>query len=201
MAGILRRLRQAGEAFVARSLGGEALSLQAEIPGRRGPLWQMRVELQSEPHAGGERVRLRVRTRLDLRREALPPPPASAAGVPAKVGRWMERRLQSRLVRALASPVLDRTVSTWIEVQASSAPLDEGARALLPDRLRDLGISPDPKKPVQTWTGALPGPKPGLAALTLARLDQDDLPEPLRRALGDEPFHFTAAIASVVEEH
>jgi hypothetical protein len=201
MPGILKRLREAGEAFVGKRLGGEAMAFSAEIPGRSAPLWQMKVELQSEPQADGERLRLRVRTRLSLRRAALARPAHDRPNtLPAKVGRWLERRLESRLVQTMAAPLLNRDITTWMELQASSAALDEGSRALLPPRLRDLGIVPDAQRPVQTWAGALEGPRPGMAALTVARFDQSDLPPPLKRALGEKPFHFAAAIASVIEE-
>lgn len=197
--GILSRLRDTGEAFVARRLGGESRSFSAEIPGSAGPLWQMRVDVQSEPQAGGERLRLRAQLRLSLRRAPAAPegPPAA---LPARVGRWIERRLQSPLLQSLAAPLLDRDITTWIDLRASDAALDEGSRALVPERLHALGIEPRAGQPVQSWAGQLGGPRPGYAMLTLLQLDKNQLSPALQKQLGPKPFQLAAAIASVVEE-
>jgi len=201
MPGILKRLRNAGENFLGRQLQGEALSFTAEIPGSSGPLWQVSVEAVSEPQASGERVRLRAHFRLSLRR-ALPGRATRKGGraLPARVGRWIERRLESPLVQALAAPLLDRDMSTWIELRASDAALDEGSHALVPEQLQRLGIEVEPHRPLQTWAGATPGPRPGFAMLTLVQIDKDRLPPALRQALGDKPFQVAGAVVNVIEE-
>lgn len=200
--GMLSRLRERGEAFVARRLQGEAVAFSAVIPGSTGPLFELTFEAAAEPEADGERVRARMHFRLSLRRPpALPrrgdaPPPA----LPARVGRWIERRLESRVIQALATPVLDRDLHSWVEVRSSSAALDEGSRELVPERLDRLGIKPQRGKPIQTWAGALGGPRPGFAALTLMQIDKEHLPPALQDALGPKPLHLTATMASVIEE-
>lgn len=199
--GILSRVRERGEAFVARRLQGEALALVAAIPGSAGPLCELRIEAEAEPEADGERVRLRAHFRLSLRRPvASRPRLAGSPALPARIGRWIERRLESRLARALAAPMLDRDINTWLEVRASSAAFDDGSRALVPERLAALGIEPQKDKPLQTWAGGLGGARPGYAMLTLLQLDKERLPPQVRSALGEKPFQLTATLVNVVEE-
>jgi hypothetical protein len=209
--GMLSRLRERGEAFVARRLQGEAVAFSAAIPGSAGPLCELTFEAAAEPEADGERVRARMHLRLSLRR-----PPALSRGrgfspdpsrlkplpqaLPARVGRWIERRLASRLVQTLATPLLDRNLHSWVEVRSSSASLDEGSRELVPERLDRLGIKPEPGKPIQTWAGGLGGTRAGFATLTLMQIDKDRLPPALQQALGPKPLHITATMASVIEE-
>lgn len=196
----LSRLRKTGEAFIAHRLGGESRSFSVEVPGSAGPLWQMRVEVQSEPQAGGEQLRVRAQLRLSLRRASSPTSEAPRAALPARLGRWIERRLESPLLQSLAAPLLDRDISTWIELRASDAALDEGSRALVPERLHALGIEPRAGQPVQTWAGPLGGSKPGYAMLTLLQLDKSQLSPALQKQLGPKPFQLAAAIANVVED-
>ena len=93
-----------------------------------------------------------------------------------------------------------RTLDSWVEVTSSSAALDEGSRALVPERLGALGIEPTSGRPLQTWAGATGGAHPGFAMLTLMQLDKERLPPPVQRALGEKPFHLTATLANVVED-
>jgi len=159
--GMLSRLRERGEAFVAQRLQGRAVSFSGRIPSPWRALFEFTVEAAAEPEAGGERLRLRAHSRLSLPGRAL---------------------------------------RSWLEVRGSTAALDEGSRALVPERLDTLGIRPQPGQPVQTWAGALGGPRAGFAMLTLVQLDKERLPPALRRALGPAPLHLTATLANVVEE-
>ena len=199
--GILSRVRARGEAFIARRLQGEAVALEASIPGSAGALCELRVEAESEPQADGERLRLRAHFKLSLRRPAAPRGRiAGRVALPARIGRWIERRLESPVAQLLAAPVLDRDFNTWVEVRASSAALDEGSRALVPEKLSALGIQPSRDKPLQTWAGVLTGARPGFAMLTMLQLDKERMPPPLQQALGDKPFQLTATVVNVVEE-
>lgn len=199
--GFLDSLRQRGRSLIADRLGGEALAVSAEIPGRAGPLWQMRFEMKSEPEADGERLRVRVHFKLSLRK-ALPTAAdtPSATSLPAKVGRWIERRLDTPLMQTLAEPFLDRDLNTWIDVQSSTASLDEGAKALWPARLADLGITPRDDRVLQAWAGALQGAHPGFAQMSLLQLDRRHLPPDVQRTLGDRPFQLSAAVVNVIED-
>lgn len=108
-------------------------------------------------------------------------------------------RLRLRAHSRVSMP--GREVRSWLDVRGSTAALDDGCGALVPERLGSLGIAPDASKPVQSWAGAVEGPHPGFAMLTLLQLDKARLPAALRRALGGQPFHLTATAASVVERH
>ena len=144
---MVSRLRERGEAFVAQRLQGKGFSFSGRIPSRRGALLEFAFEAATEPDVGGERLRLRARSTLNLPGGAL---------------------------------------RSWFEVRSSSAALDDGSRALVPERLSALGITPVAGKPVQTWAGAEPGPRPGIAVLTLMQFDRERL-------------HLAATLASVVE--
>lgn len=198
--GMLSRIRERGEAFVARRLQGEAVAFSASIPGSHGPLWELRVEAQSEPEGDGDRVRLRAHFRMHLRAAPAIGRKADAPALPARVGRWIERRLASPVLRAIAAPLIDRDFNSWVEVRASSAALDEGSRALVPEKLKVLGVEPQPGRPLQSWAGGLPGAKPGFAMLTLLQVDKDRLPAPLKQAMGEKPFQLSATLVNVIEE-
>jgi len=159
--GMLSRLRERGEAFVAKRLQGKAVALAARVPWRSAPLVEWKLEALAEPEPGGERVRLRSHLRVHLPQ---------------------------------------RKFDSWVEVTGSSAALDEGTGALVPEKLDRLGIRPQPGKPIQTWAGGLGGPRAGFATLTLMQIDKDQLPPALQQALGPKPLHITATMASVIEE-
>jgi hypothetical protein len=144
---MLSRLRERGEAFVARRLQGRAISLSGRIPSPGHALFEFALEAAAEPEAAGQRLRLRARSTLMLPGRAL---------------------------------------RSWLEVRSSHDPLDEGSGALVPERLDRLGIRPVAGKPVQTWAGAVDGPRPGFAVLTLVQVDRERL-------------HLAATLASVVE--
>lgn len=158
--GMLSRLREAGETFVARQLQAHAVSFSARIPGAAGPLVEWRLEAAADQQAGGEALCLRSHWRITLRGQRL---------------------------------------NSWLEVRSTNTALDEGSRALVPERLDALGIRPAAGKPVQSWAGGLGGMRPGFAVLTLLQFDKEHLPPRARRALGSRPFHLTAMLATVVE--
>ena len=162
--GILSRARERSEAFLVRRLQGGARSFAVAIPGKDGPLAELKLEAASEPQADGERLRVRAHLHLRLR-----------------------------------GPV-HRDMKSWVDISTSSASLDDGSRALVPERLGALGIEPVAGKPVQTWAGGLPGPRPGFAMLTLMQIDKDHLPPSVQQALGPQPFQLTATLASSIEE-
>lgn len=158
--GMLSRLREAGETFVAQQLQARAVSFSARIPGPAGPRVEWQLEAAAQQQAGGEGLRLRSHWSITLR---------------------------------------GRRLNSWLEVRSTRAALDEGCRALVPERLDALGIRPEAGKPVQSWAGGLGGLRPGFAMLTLLQLDKERLPARARRALGARPFHLTAMLANVVE--
>ena len=204
----------------------QRLRFAAEIPGgAHGPLWKINVEALSEPApGGGERLRLRAHVQTNLASAVkpalaalgertlarLPAPAAQAttalAPVMQEAGRWLgdwsqarAQQLAPRLSR-WAAPLLRHDLNTWFELHASTAPLVQGAKALLPnaEKLSQLGITPNlgPNAPaVQNWQGRI-GDE--MAQVSLLRLDDTQLPENLRAQLGGTPFQIAAAVVNVV---
>ncbi len=201
----------------------QRLRFAAEIPGgKRGPLWKINIEALTEPApSGGERLRLRAHIQTNLASVAKPalaalgerslaclPAPASSALAPysQQATRWLSAWVQQRAQRAAprllrwAAPLLQNDLTTWVELHASTAPLVEGAKALLPNaaQLSKLGITPDtgPNAPaVQNWQGQI-GDE--VAQVALLRMDDRQLPESLRAKLGGTPFQIAAAVVNVV---
>ncbi len=223
-----KRAGQPAQSISAADAGEtpQRLRFAAEIPGgARGPLWKINVEALSEPApGGGERLRLRAQVQTNLASVGRPllaalsertlarlPAPAAAAGTALapfarQAGRWLgalgeagAARLAPRLAR-WAAPLLRQDMTTWVELHASTAPLVEGARALLPDvaKLSPLGITPQngPNAPaLQNWQGRI-GEE--YAQVSLLRMDDRQLPDHLRKQLGGTPFQVAAAVVNVV---
>lgn len=204
----------------------QRLRFAAEIPGgAHGPLWKISVEALSEPAAGGgDTLRLRAHVQTNLASAVkpalaamsapgmarLPAPAVAAVGALAplaqQAGRWLGQRLHQRVQRTAprlarwVAPLLQHDFNTWFELHASTAPLVQGARALLPqaDKLSQLGITPNtgPNAPaVQTWQGRIGDEA---AQVSLLRLDDRQLPENIRAQLGGMPFQIAAAMVNVV---
>ena len=199
----------------------DRLGLSAEIPGAAGaPLWRLDVQVLTEPHGDGEKLRMRARVQTNFA-SALRPAlseekrvdeaRAISSGGRAltrseRVGRVAQRvaarALRTPLVRAIAEPLLRHDFNTWIEVQASTASLDRGALDLVPaqEQLARLGIVPKKGADApltESWAGQAPG---GFAQVSLLQMDKRHLPPRLARSLGDKPFSLAAAIVNVVEE-
>lgn len=204
----------------------QRLRFGAEIPGgAHGPLWKIQVEALTEPApGGGERLRLRAHVQTNLASVARPalaalgerslarlPAPAVLAGtalapLAQQAGRWLgewaqqgAQRIAPRLSR-WAAPLLRNDLNTWFELHASTAPLVEGAKALLPnaEKLSQLGITPNlgPNAPaMQAWQGRIGDEA---AQVSLLRMDDRQLPDNLRAQLGGTPFQIAAAIVNVV---
>lgn len=204
----------------------QRLRFGAEIPGgAHGPLWKIQVEALSEPApGGGERLRLRAHVQTNLASVARPalaalgertlarlPAPAAQAStalapLAQQAGRWLgewaqqgAQRFAPRLSR-WAAPLLRHDLNTWFELHASTAPLVEGAKALLPnaEKLSQLGITPNlgPNAPaMQAWQGRIGDEA---AQVSLLRMDDRQLPDNLRAQLGGTPFQLAAAVVNVV---
>ncbi len=204
----------------------QRLRFAAEIPGgAAGPLWKLQVEALTEPApGGGERLRLRAHIQTNLASVVKPalaamgsstlqrlPAPAFTAGtalapLAAQASRWLGSWAQNRAEQLAprlsrwAAPLLTHDHSTWFELHASTAPLVEGAKALLPnaEKLSQLGITPNlgPNAPVvQAWQGRIGDEA---AQVSLLRVDDRQLPENLRAQLGGKPFQLAAAVVNVI---
>lgn len=196
----------------------EELKLHADIPGgEHGPLCSLRLHIERVPERQGERFRLRAHVRTNLAsalRPALtgPPPAGSEASTSStalqKAGAYALKNLQRVVahptIRRLTEPLLQHDLNTWIELQTSTASLDQGAHALVPaaERLAAMGIHPSragsqAQGPVaERWAG---GNASGFAQVSLVQIDKRDLPAELARRLGDKPFQMAAAIVSTAE--
>ena len=119
-----------------------------------------------------------------------------------RAGGWLERRLQAQAPRLLAAaaPLLTHDLQSWFELHASTAPLAQGARALLPEiaKLGVLGIKPSVDAnapPLEQWMGRIDNE---VAQVTMLRLDERQLPDGVRELLGGRPFQLAAAVVNVV---
>lgn len=198
----------------------DRLALSAEIPGAAGaPLWKIDLQLLTQPHGDGEKLRVRAHVQTNFG-SALRPALGTGAGPDEpraiapeqraltrsqRVGR-LAQRLAARALRtpvlgAIVEPLLRHDFNTWIEVQASTASLDKGARDLVPaqEQLARLGIQPRKGDGplAESWAGQARG---GFAQVSLLQLDKRHLPPRLAEKLGDRPFSLAAAIVNVVEE-
>lgn len=193
----------------------ELMAFSAAIPIGPGgaPLWQIDLQITTEPHADGERLRLRARIQTNL---ASALRPALGAAAPLSDGRALTlaertgslvqrtatRVLNLPAIRAFAEPLLSNDFNTWIEVQASTASLDGGAGELLPqsDKLAALGIQPKRAgdQPIaETWSGQAAD---GFAQVSLLQIDKRHLPPRLAKRLGDKPFQLAAAIINTAQQ-
>jgi hypothetical protein len=203
----------------------ERFALSAEVPiGAAGaPLWRVDVQVLSEPHADGEKLRVRahlqtnlgsaLRPALEQRDHArtaddrrLGDGERRALTLAQRAGNLMQRgaarALRVPLINALAQPLLQLDFNTWIEIDASTASLDSGSRDLLPqaDRLARLGIHPRTAgdQPVaESWAHEAAN---GFAQVSVVQMDKKHLPQRLAAMLGETPFHLAAAIVNTVEE-
>ncbi|MGH8457466.1 MAG: hypothetical protein ACRETE_10805, partial [Stenotrophobium sp.] len=120
-----------------------------------------------------------------------------------RTGALAQRAFSNPAVQRLAAPLLKHDFNTWIDVQASTASLDEGAGALLPqnEKLTAMGIVPSRKKtggPIgESWSGESPN---GFAQVSIVQIDKSHLPRRMAALLRDRPFQMAAAIVNTIEE-
>ena len=119
----------------------------------------------------------------------------------ARAGGWIAERVNTLapVIAQSLQPLLENDLQTWVEVHASTAPLADGAKSLLPNAqgLARLGIVPvdgPAATPLQAWSGQVGSEA---AQVALLRLDESHLPEQLKEALGGKPFSLAAAVVSV----
>lgn len=117
----------------------------------------------------------------------------------ARANHWLAQQSSQYLpaLQQTLAPLLQHDLQTWVEVHASSAPLADGAKTLLPNAegLKTLGIVPvENGTPLQAWSGQVGNES---AAVSLLRLDDSHLPPNLKQALGGKPFNLAAAVVSV----
>lgn len=225
--GILNRIRKGLEAIGVTAPESqvperEELSFAAEVPveGSSAPLWRVNVHLVTEPHGDGERVRLRahVQTNFASLRPALTAHTSKSEtkaigygssgkglSLSQRTTALAQRALENPMVNFLAQPLLKHDFNTWIDVQASTASLDGGAHALVPqsDKLTAMGIRPARSKdggPVaESWSGQSPNGA-GFAQVSIIQMDKKHLPAQLAKMLGNKPFQMAGAVINTIEE-
>lgn len=226
---ILDRLRARLDTLAAASIpgmtGSDRVAFSAELPaGVFGALMKVDVQVHSEPHGDGERVRVRAHVQTNFA-SVLKPMLTGSAPPPATPGRSSKaRRRESRalapverigqvasngvrrafanpIVKRLAEPLLRSDINTWIDLTASTASLDEGAHALVPksDKLDALGIRPARKEGThaETWAGSTAS---GSAQVSMLQLNKDSLPASVKKRLGPQPFNLAAVVVNTVDE-
>lgn len=198
----------------------ERYAFAGELPGHGGlTACRVSIELLREPHQDGQRLRvsahlqanlasavrptLRARTTAgaDTARLSGPVRPAARTLVARTAGRLVQHTLSRSWVQRLTEPLLRFDLNTWVHIQASTAALDAGSRALLPESsaLTALGIRPGSTGEglqAEVWTH---GDARQKAELSILRIDKQDLPKGMQEQLGDQPFQLVATVGSTLE--
>jgi len=184
--------------------GGERLKLRAHV--------QTNLASAARPALAALTERL-ARQRVPSLAAPLAAPLAATAGAllpraqqaAQGVSAWVERRARALAPRlsAWAEPLLQHDVQTWMEVHLSTAPLERGAQALLPNvaGLARLGITPQTgpdSPPLQSWQGRMGDES---AQVSLLRLDDGQLPASLRQSLGVRSLQLAAAVVNVARRN
>ncbi len=106
--------------------------------------------------------------------------------------------LATPLAQRIGDSLATHDFNTWVEVQASTEPLNDGAHSLVPqqDKLAAMGIVAARGSGPQNW---ITRSAQGFAQLSLLQLDKSDLPPELSRRFGDQPFQLAAAIVNTAE--
>lgn len=210
-----RAARLGGVVAVDRSRPREA-SLRLTLPNPYGgPAWvTATVAVSSRPRGMGETVRLRGHIdrcfrmpthrvdRATLSHQATTDPhPLIRYGREAAAS--LTRQAVERLPRAVRMRIAEQRRQSWLDMQISTAPLDAGAAALMPEPLRavygDTLPQAAPGGPrVGVWSGPAGGARGGMARLAMIQFDQNDISDKYRSD-NDERFSLNVSLAQVVE--
>lgn len=213
---IKRRAAQLGGVMaVDRSRAREA-SLRLTLPNPYGgPAWvTATLALSSRPRGMGETVRVRGHidrcfripaNRVDRaalsHRATTDPHPLIRYGREAAAS--LTRQAVEHLPRAVRMRIAEQRRQSWLDMQISTAPLDAGAAALMPEPLRaiygDTLPQAAPGGPrVGVWSGPAGGARGGMARLAMIQFDQNDISDTYRSD-NDECFSLNVSLAQVVE--
>ena len=211
---IRRRVRRLIEPNVAAAAPRDT-TVQLRLPSPYGgtPWLTATVAISATPRGQGEALRLRAHFDGALRM-----PPAGAErkrlafdsgasrglirhgrNAAAAVARNVIERLPAQPLEQLAA----KRWRTWLDVQLSTSPLDEGAQALMPEPLRGIYGGGLPRSGtgeprIGVWSGPAGGRSGGVAQLVLLQLDERDLGR-TRGANARSAFSLNASVAQVVE--
>lgn len=214
---IKRRAGRLGAAAAIERAGPREASLRLTLPNPYGgPAWvSATLALSSRPRGIGETLRLRGHIDSCFRlpdapadRAALSHDATSASDSLMRYGREaaasLARRAVERLPRAARVRLAQQRRRGWIDMQISTAPLDAGAAALMPEPLRavygDRLPQAGPGGPrVGVWSGPAGGPRGGMARLAMVQFDQNDVAPGDREPTPDQRFSLNLSIAEVIE--
>lgn len=189
-------------------------AIALELPNPYGGQPWLSATVALSRTARGQGGTLRLRAHFDSRLRLTPQHGAPALSTHRDDAATLLTRGQqqaARLVRGVLerlpaerlAPLTQRRWRSWVDVQVSSAPLDQGADALVPERLRALWGAGLPRAEsgaprVGVWAGPAGGPLGGKASLVWLQVDATDLPGTSMRA-GDSSFNLNASVAQLVE--
>lgn len=185
--------------------GGESLRLRAHVQANFAS--GLKPVLASVAERFGTRLAQRAYAALpnpdpEEGRRAAGALSQALAPLARRAGGWLERRVQIQAPRLAAAlnPLLTHDMQSWFELHASTGPLADGARALLPEvaGLDALGIRPQNgpnAPPLQTWAGQIGNE---VAQVSMLRFDDRQLPEPLRDRLDGQPLQIAAAMVHLI---
>lgn len=164
---IVRRLREAGAAFLARRLPGRAVAFSAALPGGAGPWLRFEARVDDAQQAAGRLLSLRAHWQFGLRRGGCP-----------ELSSWLDLRasdvaldagsqalVPERLAELGVTPPTDRPVQTWAGALRAGHP-GFGVLSLL--RLD--------KKDLPEWLQRRLGGKPFALVATLATAVEEPAP-------------------------
>ncbi|MBS62948.1 hypothetical protein [Salinisphaera sp.] len=211
---IRRRVRRLIEPNAAAAAPRDT-TVQLRLPSPYGgaPWLTATVAISATPRGQGEALRLRAHVDGALRLPAAGaerPRLALDAGASRgliRQGRSAAAAVARNVIERLPAQPLEQLASkrwrTWLDVQLSTSPLDEGAQALMPEPLRGIYGGGLPRSGtgeprIGVWSGPAGGRSGGVAQLVLLQLDERDLGRSRGRN-GRSAFNLNASVAQVVE--
>lgn len=190
-----------------------ALSLELPNPYGGKPWLSATLAMSRTPQSQGDMLRLRAHFDSCLRIQSEQEAPALADGRAGQSSllRFGQQLVAGALREVIArvpadrlAPLTQRRWRSWVDVQFSTAPLDKGADALVPERLRSLlgaglprGGDGEPR--VGVWSGPAGGPGGGVASLVWLQLDEQDFPGVEESDASGSGFNLNASISQLVE--
>lgn len=214
---IKRRAGRLGVVAAIERTRPRETSLRLTLPSPYGgPAWvSATLALSSRPRGMGETVRVRGHVDSRFRMPADPADRVALShGGPAgsnlllRYGRQaaasLARRAVEHLPRSARTRLAEQRRQGWIDMQISTAPLDAGASALMPEPLRAVYGDTLPRAApggprVAVWAGPAGGPRGGLARLAMVQFDQNDGEADSGEDDDGQRFSLNLSVAEVVE--
>lgn len=214
---IKRRVARFGKTAGARNVHPQESRFHIKLPSPYGGADWVTATLawSIKPRSVGQTRRIRIHwdrclwiPELRQDRHALSHDKAGHLSWKARGGRVLTavaRQAVERLPAAARTRLSEQRRQTWIDLQLSTAPLDAGAAALMPARLRALygdrlpQILPGGPR-AGVWAGPAGGEHGGLARLAMVQMDANELGygRPLR-AEDEQRLSLNLSVADLAE--